>query len=129
MQWQNYASSITTIAAIVLAIYVLVRSRTPEILRGELQVTREKCDRLENENKDLTVATHIKDIEIADLRAKTDLSDVRKSQTAIFEILSQHSATHIKILELTHDTTATLQQLTTTLASMAARLDKGLVMK
>lgn len=83
MQW---ASTVIAFVATLLTAYVLFRSRTPQILRDELQVTREKSERLEKENKDLVEKGHANDVMIAELKAKTDLTDIRANQHEILMI-------------------------------------------
>ncbi len=72
----------------MLAAYVLFRSRTPRLLKDELEVTRERCTRVETENKGLIEAGHQKDVEIADLKARTDLSEIQKTQREILVLCS-----------------------------------------
>jgi hypothetical protein len=85
--WQH-GQEVGTLAAVLLAAYVLFRSRTPGILKDELEVTRAKCQRLEEDNSTLIAASHQKDVEIADLKAKTDLTDIQKTQREILVLCS-----------------------------------------
>src|SRR5213083_1109443 len=92
-QFVNIARAVGTVAAILLAAYVLFRSRTPKILKEELDATRSKCTRLEAENKDLMLQVHEKDIRIAELVAKTDITDIRKDQQEIMKLMLTHNTT------------------------------------
>ena len=75
------AQNLATVAMALLMAYVLFRSHTPEILRSELVITREKCGRLEAEKREFESTVHNKDLEIADLCARTDLTALNKGQT------------------------------------------------
>lgn len=83
--WGPWAASLI---ATLLTAYVLFRSRTPAILKDELEVTRARCARIEDENKALVKAGHAKDVEIADLKARTDLSEIQRTQREILVLCS-----------------------------------------
>src|SRR5215813_3186012 len=85
-------ASIVGLATTLLTGYVLYRSRTPEILRAELQIQREKSERLEKENAELHRHGQDQSVEIEKLKARTDLDEIRKGQTAILEIIATQSA-------------------------------------
>jgi hypothetical protein len=87
----NYGTVIAAAIASCLTAYVLFRSRTPAILKDELEVTRARCNRIEEENKALVEAGHKKDVEIADLKARTDLTEIQKTQREILTICSATS--------------------------------------
>jgi hypothetical protein len=84
----NYGTVIAAAIASCLTAYVLFRSRTPAILKDELEVTRARCARIEEENKTLVEAGHKKDVEIADLKARTDLTEIQKTQREILLLCS-----------------------------------------
>jgi septation ring formation regulator EzrA len=79
-------SAFGTVIASLLSAYVLFRSRTPAILKDELVITRERCQRLEKETAKLADENHIKDLVIADLKAKTDLTDIRQTLKEVMNI-------------------------------------------
>ena len=112
---------ITGIAAILTAAYVLFRSRTAEVLRGERDAYQEKCERLNDELKICIEESHAKDIEITDLRAKTDLSELTKGQAAVLANQAQMLAAAVELQ-------TTLGHMTHVLEAMEQRLAKGLVM-
>ena len=84
----NYGTVIAAAIASCLTAYVLFRSRTPAILKDELEITRARCNRIEEENKALVEAGHKKDVEIADLKVRTDLTDIQKTQREILVLCS-----------------------------------------
>src|SRR5207253_3392051 len=86
----NLARSAGTLAAILLAAFVLFRSRTPRLLREELEIIRAKLDRVEAELKETQALGHTKDIQIAELRVKTDVSDLRDTQQETLKMLAVH---------------------------------------
>jgi hypothetical protein len=86
-------SAIGTVIASLLTAYVLVRSRTPGILKDELEIIRERCSRIEAENAKLVEDGHIKDLVITDLKAKTDLTDIRQSLREMMAINSSTAQT------------------------------------
>ena len=106
----------------LLMSYVLYRSRTPNILRGELQIVREKCERLEEENNQLLDVSHTKDLEIEKLRARTDLSELMEGQANIVRGQTE-------IVKLLMNSERAMGQLVNTLQAMEKRLDRGLVMR
>lgn len=110
----SIAQSAGVIAAVLFAAYILFRSRTAEVLRGERDAFQEKCERLVIENTQLVIDSSKKDVIIADLTARTDLTDIRGSLAAITIALT-NSEKH-------------LTQMTGTLEAMEKRLDRGLVM-
>lgn len=87
----NYGTVIGAALSALLTAYVLWRSRTPAILKDELEVTRARCTRIEDENKLLVEANHKKDVEIADLKARTDLTEIQKTQREILTLCSTTS--------------------------------------
>lgn len=122
--WQTLIAITPTVgvlAAIMLAAYVLFRSKTSSVLQGELTAWKDKCDRLEEENKDLIATGHAKDVEIADYKARTDMTDIRVGQAAILE-------GQAKLLTVVQETSLAMRQMTTTLAAVETRLNRGLVM-
>jgi hypothetical protein len=90
--WTSFAQFVAVIVPSALTAYVLFRSRTPALLKDELQVTRERCVRIEAENKDLKAADHAKDIQITELKAKTDLESVKAQMAAIQQQIVQESS-------------------------------------
>jgi hypothetical protein len=86
--WPQLGPWIATIVASVLTGYVLFRSRTPRLLKDELEITRGRCERIEGENKVLVESNHQKDVEIADLKARTDLTEIQKTQREILVLCS-----------------------------------------
>jgi rhodanese-related sulfurtransferase len=86
--YSQLGPSIAAIIASILTAYVLFRSRTPKLLKDELVITRERCQRFEIENKALIEAGHQKDVEIADLKARTDLTEIQKTQRDILVLCS-----------------------------------------
>src|SRR5262245_13270041 len=127
------AQNLATVAMTLLMAYVLFRSRTPGILKGELEIQRQKSDRLEKENGDLTASNQQKDVEIAQLKERSDLTEIRKGQTAILEIIATNSASVLDNQSRMLSTSAGIEkamiEMVTTLAAMERRLDRGLVMK
>lgn len=115
------SQNLATVAMALLMAYVLYRSRTPEILRGELEASRIKCERLEGENEQFKTISHDKDVQIADLKARTDLTDLRQGQAAILKLISKQNASAM-------ETQTCMNQMVTTLRAMEKRLDQGLVM-
>jgi len=88
----NVGGNIGTVAAILLAGYVLFRSRTPALLKDELSITRARCKRLEEDNTSLKSSDHAKDVMIADLKAKTDLNTITTQIVALQQQIAQESA-------------------------------------
>ncbi len=109
---QSFLGSVTPLAAFCVVVYVLIRSRTPRLLKDELEIQRAKCERIEKEKHDLEQDNHAKDIEIAALRAKTDVSDIRKTQTQLLEMFREHSqamvTNNMEVLRVCRDIANTL---------------------
>ena len=109
----DFGPWIGTILSSGLTAYVLVRSRTPRLLKDELDVVRQRCLRLEGENKDLVSSNHTKDVEIADLKARTDLSEIQKTQEKIL-VLCSTTAQHMS------DVARTLERVSASVPLLAA---------
>lgn len=105
--WQN-PQTMTTAVSLLLAVYVLARSKTPEILKAELEATRMRCDRYEEENANLQKQVHTKDVEIAELKAKTDLSQIQKTQHEILAAIKSVGETMNSVANTMQRITAVL---------------------
>jgi len=70
-----------------LTAFVLFKSKTTDILRGEKEVWKEKAERLDTDLKDAKAQMGVKDVELAELRTKTDLKPLLEK----LEMMYQHS--------------------------------------
>lgn len=95
----NWLAGAVGLFASMLSAYVLFRSKTAALLKDELGVTRERCKRLEEDNQKLTEDSHIKDLVIADLKAKTDLTDIRQSLKEVLTLSATTAQTLASVAE------------------------------
>jgi len=132
------------LVGIAAGVYIIVRSKTAEILRGERDAFRDKSDRLQEELvacrkeygeqlEERTQECHAKDIEIADLKARTDLTEIRKGQATILEVIAKQSASILDNQNRGMEVGTTLEkamiEMVSTLKAMERRLDQGLIMR
>lgn len=89
---EHLYTNIGTLAGSLLIAYVLFRSRTSALLREELDALGKKCVRIEEESEALKKADRLKDIIIADLKAKTDLDSVKSQIAELNKQTAQESA-------------------------------------
>lgn len=110
----------------MLTAFVLIRSRTPKILKDELNITRDKCERLDRDNHNLIKSGHLKDMEIKELKAKTDLQSVMEAQNSMNQQLIHHSQTvmdnHTQISKICGSMVETLQSISVTQERIAKKL-------
>lgn len=115
---------ITILTAIGFAVYVIIRSRTPEILREELVAWREKAERLERDNHNLIKSDHLKDVEIAELKAKTNIEKVMETQELIIQSQQQMMQCFTNLFSMVEKINHSQVDIAKVLGRMLSRLDK-----
>ena len=136
----SVVGGVTAAISWTVTAYVLYRSKNAELLAknneliaGELEIYKDKTIRLENENKRFIAVTHEQAVEIEGLKARTDVTELKRGQAAIQESIAKQSAAILENqnagMALGHHVEKVLTQLVTTLEKMEKRLDRGLIMK
>lgn len=78
-----------TFTALILGGYLTYRSRSNKILAEELEITRNKSERLETENKTLLEENASVKGKLAECEAKTDLTEIHAKGQKMQEIILQ----------------------------------------
>lgn len=116
----------TILSVIILAVWAVLRSKTPQLLRGELIIWREKCERLERDNHNLIKAGYLRDMEIKELKNKTDLQAVIEVQNSMHQQFIDHSvavmANHKQLFELVGGIVNSQKGITVILERISAKL-------
>lgn len=104
-----------------LVAYTLARSKTADILRGEKDAWKEKAERLDDELKGCKTQIGVRDIELAELRTKTDLKPLLEK----LEMMYQHSILFEKQSAEVHAAIVVgIQANTTTVAGLGQQFQK-----
>lgn len=85
LEWLKW---VAVVGPLLLTAYVLVRQNTSKLWKEERDAALAKADRLEDENKKLSDEKVVADRELAECRAKTDLST----------LMEMHRGFHLEVV-------------------------------
>lgn len=129
----SVVGGVLTLTSGGLAAYVLYRSKNAEVIKGEMDAWKGKAERLDKDFQTLVSLAHEKDVEIEGLKARTDLSEIRKGQAAIIELIAKQSAAILENqmngMKIGQHVESALTQMVATMEKMEQRLNQGLIMK
>lgn len=136
----HWITAIIVAIPTALAAYVLYRSKNAEVIKGEMEAWKARAERQAKEREVDAAAIHERDVQIADLKARTDLSGIRDGQAAIMELIAKQSAAILENqsngMKFAHEIQSALAnlnaatvQLVVVVEKMEKRIDRGLIMQ
>lgn len=115
----TFVSLVINLVLGTLTAFVLLRSKTTDILRDEKTAWKDRADRLDGEIKGCRSEMAAKDVELAELRTKTDLKPVLERLELMISSFQQfevkNSEVHAAMIASLQANTAAIQQTAATL--------------